>query len=265
MATENLSTTERLASCALIRTRFAGRAELERSAMRSRVSLAKLEVRLGLATEDAILVARRERATILVTRLTGIYREAVGVLLVGEDYETREAQASREYALARSAARVAVAQATAPWLCDQIDVKRTARKALAAATDPIAARQPGHIIRVIALRRAREQVARCSFRTATHGHSEYFVRVVRGQEGASSDTVTDWPNRLGVSVAASYKYRVTQSTHTWRVSPASLDPEVRALNDSTHKAVYLSYDVRVVQGRGTSLTVQRRGSKGGWA
>ncbi len=210
--------TERLAACDLVRKRFSGRAQLRRDAECDPLALAKLEAALGIATEAE-------------------YRR---VLLA----ECR-----------------AIVESTTPWghsptarvHLEMLRAERAARRT----ADPLARRRPGYARRKIARRRADEAIAAARFRKATHGH-ETTIRVVdEGHEGASSGTVTDWPDQLGVRVAKSYRYRVTQSEHTWYVSAAILAPEVRALNDAAPRGVvYLSTTVRVRQGRGTSLTVE---------
>jgi hypothetical protein len=48
----------RLAACRLVRTRFVGRADMERAAERSLVGLTELEARLGLATQADVEVAK---------------------------------------------------------------------------------------------------------------------------------------------------------------------------------------------------------------
>lgn len=261
--------TERLVACDLIKKRFAGRAELRRQAERDSVALAELEYRLGLAPESAIEEARdadddrKARAALREmvgrTRVSGWLpaavedaREALGYLLAPSAAE-RRAMAVRRYAQGIGSNVARAAAPAACWAVDAIRAKRAERNH----ADPLAKRRPGYARREIAERRAAEVIDAAGFREATHGHDTAIRVVAEGAEGASADSVTDWPNRLGVTLPNAYKYRVTQSSHVWSVSTAILRPEVRALNAAAPRGVvYLSTTVRVRQGRGTSLTVE---------
>lgn len=272
---EQLTVEERLVACALVRTRFAGRAKLEREATCDLVALAQLEVRLGLATAVDVEAARNEqatldlRATIVVQSSRGEVHhrdaaEAFGYLLAGDDYAARTRMAVRRYA---TRVETYVSRRVARAACATVDALRANRAKLRTVVDPLAKRQPRAVEWIITARRAKELVAAAGFREATHRHSTTVQVCDRGSESASSST--DRARPADVGLGKSYQnaaFWVTTSSHTWHVSAAILSPEVRALNASAPRGVvYLRPDLRVVQGRGTALKVERRGPKGGWS
>jgi hypothetical protein len=279
----------RLAACATIKTRFAGRAALEKQAKHDPVALAWLEVQLGLASESDVLAAEREVATerLLTLARNGSRRimrlgdaadealvptgevtldstaqEALGYLLAGDDYAARERLAAIRYASTGPFERdliQQVARLVAPAACTAIDQLRAARRALALLTDPLASRDPGHAARVVAYRRLREAVAGSGLRETRHGHEALFVVVGEGHEGATSSTCSVRPADVGLGAAyARQAYWVTTSRHEWRGSVAILRPAVRALNiGAPVGVVYLSETCRVRQGAGTALVTER--------
>ncbi|MCL2450289.1 MAG: hypothetical protein FWD17_15185 [Polyangiaceae bacterium] len=269
------TTEERLAACALVRTRFQGRATLEREAQRNDVALAELECRLGLATDEDVIAARRASVTRELLRIAGQYsREygcgadgcgprcrhgrAVGYLLAS--HEARERQATIDYAsAARDDDARQLARLVAPEACAAIARLREDR----AARRPAPAPPPGRILRRCARREWQQQCERARFRRATHEHRDAFRYVDVGREGASSESGQSW---AAASAHARYRYPNATSAHTYAVSAAIVQPEVRALNaDVPTGVLYLAVDVRVRQGRGTSLvTERRRGARGGW-
>lgn len=232
----------RLLACDLVRTRFPGRAAMRVAAdtspgtaprLAQSCALVRLERRLGLAVASEL------------TALAAVERAAV-----------------RRYA---TADRDPAARDLAPEACAEIDALRVAR--LAPRGDKIGARLPGHAQRVIVRRRAKALLRAASFRSATHAHTSRVLAVELGEEGAVS--VSDSMPSAAAGMGAAYcsaAYRVATSSHTWSVSAALLSSEVRILQaEAPRGVVYLRVDLRVRQGRGTSLVVERRaGARGGW-
>lgn len=193
----------------------------------------------------------------------------LGYLLAGGDYAARRRMAARRYAGGKSTtwpSGYCVAQLVAPDECSAIDSLREQR-AKARVVDPLAKRRPGYAEATIAQRRAESAIAAARFREATHQHRTRVHLCDRGSERASS--ATDKARPADVGLGKSYSdvgFWVTTSTHDWYVSPAILAAEVRTLNaEAPNGVVYLRADLRVVQGRGTALKVERRGPKGGWS
>lgn len=251
----------RLAACALVRRRFSGRAELERSATREDdVALARLELALGLGTEAAVEEAERARGErraiescpelaswIASTSRTERVRAAMrgSIPLRTLDAWAIETHADRLARVARFLAPVEMAV-------------RDQRAKRARTVDPLAERRPDHMRRAWAALVARNVIDAANFRVATHGHADAVVLVEVGREGASSSTDRVRPSAAGLSNAYAKKaYFVAQSEHRWSVSTAILAPEVRALNAAAPAGeVWLSTTVRVRQGRGTSLVCE---------
>jgi len=112
--------------------------------------------------------------------------------------------------------------------------------------------QPAQSGRILRLHRRNqiEAAARAAgLRTALHGHEDTVVLVPEGEEDATSDSESVWSSQAGMSAAyCRQAYTVTQSCHTWRLAGAPWAHDGR---------VYLSEGVRVRNGRGTHLVVER--------
>jgi len=212
------NTTEILAACDAIRTRFAGRAQLRREAERDSLALAELQHRLGMID--------------------------YGQFCAAELAELRAAATNGPVICGHAVRRLAEI--------------RAARASARAGGCPLASRKPGHARDTIIHRRATEVIDAAGFREATHSHDTTIDVVAEGREGAASGTNSLRPSAVGLPNAYTKKgYWITASSHTWHVSAAILSPEVRALNAAAPAGVvYLSTSVRVRQGRGTSLTVE---------
>lgn len=216
----------RLAACDLVRTRFPGRAEMRRAATTDPVALATLEAMLGLASQADLARATRD-----------YLRVALGM------------PGATSGQLRGAAIRAGLSVAG-------VAVIRAARTAARQTGDPIAGREPGHALSEHA-RRTAEALIRCAgFRTATHAHTWSVDVVEPGEEGASSVSGSMWASDAGLGRAyAARGFRVATSIHRWRVSPAILRPDVRGASGSG--VIYLRPDLRIVQGRGTSLVTER--------
>jgi hypothetical protein len=275
METITLSREARLAGCALVRTRFAGRAALEREARRgSDVALAALEARLGLITEDE----RRER--VLASALRVRRHTCAGyiaacptcrairfALATPREREwlakARVAAATREWRLNADLERAWLGPLAAVEIEELVCKRRQASKQ----TDPLATRKPRYAEREIIVRRVAELYADAQFRVAIHGHEAVFAAVEPGSEYANSTVDHVRPSEVGLPNSyAQHGYWVAQSTHEIGASARILYAEVRELNRHAPRGVlYLSENVRIVQGPGTALRVERRGSRGGWS
>jgi hypothetical protein len=256
----------RLSLCQLVRTRFRGRKTLEVEAQSgSELALAELEVRLGLADEARLdetrlwVAARRWRGS----------PELIGYLLCPDDHRARRAMAARRYATAEeperllASPRVVIARALAPDECLDIDAKRAERARRRELRDKLAKRPPRYAERAIIKQRAREAYDRAKLRAATHDHTIAIKIVEPGDEGARSSTHQVRPGTVGLPAAYARKgYWVTTSEHVIRASRAILDPVVQALTELGY--LYLTRDVRVRNGRGTTLVVERRTERGAW-
>jgi hypothetical protein len=267
-------TAVRLAACDIVRTRFAGRADLRRAAEHCTITLARLEVRLGLAPESAIADAEWARRTEILLLIAAeapgtASRCATLLLLAGEDREARQYWARRLSATAGAerGRRLAMRRA-APAEYEAVSALR-AQRAAARAVQP----RPALSERLRRLPRMRaalveaERVVDASgLRVATHGHRDRYTPVLRGREGASSDTGSSRPQDVGLGRSyARVAFTVTTSAHCWSVSAAILDPEVQRANAAAGVGiVYLATDTRVRNGRGTSLVVERLTARGAW-
>jgi hypothetical protein len=253
----NADTTERLVACSLVRTRFRGRAELERAAKRDPIALARLEVRLGLAPESAIRDAEDEEIEHHLRECVAIGLSHAARLLALSRRE-RRGWAARD--------RLARGYPVLREIWERAEELRQERRERRSG-DELARRRPGNVARRVAVRRAEELYLFARFRGATHGH-EWGVQVVeRGEEGASSSTDQVHPQEVGLPAAYARKgYWVTQSEHTIRVSTEILCLDREWLRDQAGQGLlYLRHDLRVVQGRGTALRVERLGPRGGWS
>lgn len=138
---------------------------------------------------------------------------------------------------------------------------RAERAARRQGGDPLARREPGQARQRAALTLLRRALERAEFRAATHRHETVVRLVEEGAESASSSTTSVRPTTLGLPQAyAKVAYWVTTSLHEWQVSTRILGAP-----SAGRGVVYLSRELRVRQGRGTSLVVERRrGPRGGW-
>lgn len=172
--------------------------------------------------------------------LAAVVRAAMGEVRRGADIR----------ALATEAYRVAPRLGRALHAIRRLREERAARRSV---SDPLAARQPGHYRRRAIQRRLRAALRVAGLRTTRHGHDTVVHVVAAGEEGATSTTLYASPQSLGLPRAyARVAYRVACSLHEWRVSERLL-----AAPPSERGFVYLAPDVRVRNGRGTSLVVER--------
>lgn len=263
MSTSSTDRAARLAACSLVRTRFVGRAQLEREARASWVAIVRLEHRLGLATDADLEEAERldgeEQYRRRYSSPGGERQETDRVLSLPRSERIRQAMTG-ELDRARASVWFPAQPSCAPMLAP-IEYRRRQERAQRAAehVDPLATRSPGHARRTIAVRRAEEIVCAARFRTATHGHERSFSAVEPGHETAKSLTDSVRPSSVGLPNAYAKKgFFVITSEHRWSVSVAILSPEVRALNAAAPEGVvWLSTTCRVRQGRGTSLVCER--------
>ncbi len=142
-----------------------------------------------------------------------------------------------------------------PQIADQ-SRKRGLRTIRAKIKDPLAQRQPGTALRRAVLQAFQTALRQASFRQATHAH-ETAVRFSPADCGAESHNDSVWPSAVGLPNAYSRKgFRVTTSIHRFLVSPAIFKVPREKRWDGKH--LWLAPDVRVRQGRGTSLVCQRK-------
>lgn len=128
--------------------------------------------------------------------------------------------------------------------------------AIVVGCDRLAQRKPGNVAARATKRALVAALWDAGFRHATHSHDETISIVARGQEGCSSESSSAWASDVGLPNAYSRKgFRVATSKHAWRVSAEifRVAPGARAESG----LVYLSPTIRVRQGRGTSLVVER--------
>jgi len=224
------SIAERLAGCALVRTRLRGRAALTREAATDLGALRRLEQALGLPSPALPLAQEqwlaRPDGRALGRQIAASGRGGVLAALVRADLQvraiTRLRATDREGIPAPVAGRIGAIQAE--------------RRRLAAQ----------EIVLPI--------VARARLRTATHSHVEGVVLCAPGEERANSTSGWAWATDVGLPRAyCRQARRVATSTHTWCVS----DPAAVRVID---RHVYLSATRRVRQGRGTSLVTESLGA-----
>ena len=257
----------RLFACSLIRKRFAGRVELERRACSGGlVSLAKLEIELGLATELDLAKAYFETDRRVLANVFPDDPRTAKLLSI-TDAASYDAAVARGYATRRLNDDVdrAFWHTASSELCRAMDAKRAARKAWRY-DDELAFRPERHAEREVIKARGRELARR--FRESMYGFS-CIVHAVTDSDGfARSDTHMVSARSVGLSRAYQSKASfVTCATHIWQFSRAILTSEVRALNDAAQEhdaCVYLTATLRVRQGRGTSLVTERKTERGAW-
>ena len=253
MTAAALSCEERLAACALVRGRFAGRAELEREARRDPVALARLEARLAMPGAEERLGAALEAQT--ERRLAATPGEQASLILLSSGAERRR-YAVRLYA--RGEITQQVAAIAAPDEVAAIDALRARRRDAAPPSSPAAPAA----YRAHRVRQARAAIATAIsagvIRRAAHSHDDSVAIVVEGAEAAASTAGMTFSSAAGLSAAYCRKaYRVATSEHRWAVS---LDHRVAVVDGR----LYLSPTRRVRAGRGTALVVEhlRAGSGG---
>jgi hypothetical protein len=253
----------RLATCDLTPRRFAGRADLRRQAATNDVALAQLEYRLGLAPITAWRRAQYDEATRWLSERLDPLAQRLAQLGPRERRVAALAAWARAMAGDGSHLAIDIARLAAPEAI--VDANATMnRRATARAANPdaLAERRPGHALREHAERVARRAIKAAGFRVVTNGHKTLVEVVEPGEEGvcASADQVSS--SAAGMPrTYCQVAYAITQSVHAWRVSTAIL--ALGVLQGSG--VVYLRDDLRVVQGRGTGLRVERRqGPQGGW-
>jgi hypothetical protein len=132
---------------------------------------------------------------------------------------------------------------------------RAARAAQRAARkDSLATKVAGEVLARYIERRARVALRRADFRQTRHGATERVVVVAEGAEGASSTVFEARPRELGLPGAYARKaFWVSCSQHELWVSLAT----ARLADRAEQGVLYLRADLRVVQGRGTSLVCER--------
>jgi hypothetical protein len=145
--------------------------------------------------------------------------------------------------------------------------KHSVRVATAQRGDPLAERTVGHGEREMIRGRLRKTIlagsypTRHVFRTASRSHKDVVVVVEPGAEKAITSTEI-------VRTHRHHSWTALTSQHEWHVSRTLLSKEVRALNQRARqdKIIYLRPDLRVVQGRGIRLVMQKKtGTRGGWS
>jgi hypothetical protein len=254
---------ERLALCALVRTRFRGRSDLEARASHDELALLELEGRLGLITEAALDDARLD-VCLRRYRGTSYWNEVVGYALC-PDGAARRAMMARRYATGRIPpdSRWIIARVLAPDECARVDRVRADREERRRVADLLATRKPRHAESVIIRRRALELYERAQLRSAKHDHETRIRIVDPGCETARSSTGSVSPGSVGLPKTYARKgYSVTSSMHELMVSREILRAEVQKLTEPG--VLYLSEAVRVRSGRGTSLVVETRSERGAW-
>lgn len=126
--------------------------------------------------------------------------------------------------------------------------------------DTLAERQPGNVPARALFAAFRKELRRMGFRTATHMHETHVLLVERGQERASSTNGTVSSRTAGKCNAYAKKaFYVATSEHEYRISADfwRVPKGERALAGK----LYLSPTVRVRQGRGASLVMERLSGK----
>jgi hypothetical protein len=275
---------ERLAACALVRRRWAGRADLTWAARSDELALLRLERRLGLI--DAAGYAAAVEAEVDRRLLADLWDEVrcgrsegrhVAALLLG----LCRTPAQRWYWARTAVARGALGRLPSLRLAAQrveaLRRDRQLRAHVAAHDHSVVACERGiqcprwqrGLDRLPqaqrALAEARRVLDAARLRRAIHDHTDTIRYVTEGREGAEASTEQVRPSSLGLPRAyARQGYWVTSSAHSWCVSRAILSPEVRGANAAQREYVYLAPDVRVRSGRGTALVIERLTARGAW-
>lgn len=243
---------EILAALKLTPGRFAGRKDLTAAAERGENWSALVQLAKGLGRDDLAEIARsqvywaaqpkRPRATFQPgspprpPAWGAPYEERAAYSAAAEAYreDLRRQEALRAY----RAKQRAVPEPTPARMLAMADEKRAAAERA----------------RLLKLVRQAKQVA--GIREATHSHKDVIVLVEPGKERAASDTGTMWASDAGMSKAYQKRaYRVAYSVHTWYLSPGSEPVGYDGM-------VGLTDAVAVKNGRGTSLQMQRAGTRG---
>jgi len=264
----------RLQAALLVPTRFDGRKDLEAMARQDDRALATLRQRLGFPGADQELVEAREAqinqdlsgwATSRVRSdahpFSGVETptsaEAKRLLALSPRQRLHWALQNKDPSMGGLATLVAGPELQARRS------KHSGRVQAREFRDPLWAAWGRHVPlraeRTMIDKRLREAVENANFRTTKHAHTEAFEVVEPGQEGVSSSAGTMGARDAGMSKAYQRAARtVAFSEHRWRASRAILTPAIRALNSGWNTGlVYLRPDLRIRQGRGTSLVVER--------
>jgi hypothetical protein len=140
-------------------------------------------------------------------------------------------------------------------------VRADRRRSQARDRDPLADRQPGKARFRAAYAKLKTALTTAEFRGCRNGHETKIVSVARGSEYARSATFEFSSRSVGMSAAyCRRQWHVTVSEHEIGWSTAILGAPV-----SVPGCLYLTRDLRVRQGRGSSLVMERRrGPRGGW-
>jgi hypothetical protein len=121
----------------------------------------------------------------------------------------------------------------------------------AARCDFLAERKPGEARTRATFEIFYQRRAVAGFRVTKHGHESRIVIVEPGRETVDAHTCRVWPRHVGLP--DHYRYRVTCSEHVWHISPRIL-----AAPPAAPGILYLAPNVRVRQGRGTDLVLERK-------
>lgn len=230
----NENTVIRLAACDMIRTRFVGRAELRRRAARSTSALDALEARLGLISEAERQLRANERSLVAAFARARAIQARVDAWMA-RPYEWHEPIGPRRLKWG-------------PHLLDQsvLLALRNERRTRQERPAPVRA------VERHALRVAERRYQRAGFRSAAHAHN---VEVRLGAPDARSSSCAVSSYSAGMSKAYCRKqFTVTESTHTLTVDASLLSVPAPAKGS---RELLLSPTVRVRQGRGTALVVER--------
>jgi hypothetical protein len=238
----------RLVATRFVPGRFQGRKAMEqRAAKGNLVSLARLEVLLGLADKSAVTEAyeskierflrkteagyiRQERWPVSIEKLQRIAQEPYGKRLpwiIGMF-------ASKDTGIPTSL--------VPPEVREQIYNKQRLRRLLKEASET----HESAIERF--LKEKLKKATRPTNIRTTNEHTRVVKIVPSGEERVSSENYGVWPARG--------RYPERASKHEWHISRAMLLPETRALQTQNRTRVYLTPEKRVRGGRGSALVVE---------
>jgi hypothetical protein len=252
---------ERLRACQAIRQRFAGRLDLERTASntyysyRDRASaLAKLEWMLHII--DDVERDKRIVRAYCDDLSTPHHVRALAQALERRDrktiYKILQAEGDR-------VGHLVEVECVRQILAKRAE--RAERARLRRMRDEYPTSRESVLARLPRWQEARALTEKLvyQFRTTRHGHETRILPALRGCESARSGIGIEAPHRLqSIRYPGAYGWRVHCSWHEFYISTHILDKDVCALNNAAPRGIlYLSSKVRVRQGRGTSLVVER--------